>query len=129
MEFILGILGYLGIGFVWLMCVAFMDKKFKLDLFWDHDPWEGWSKNYGEICVLIGWPLIIPAGGLFGMLYLLHHICMLITGKKSPNDEQEKEPESKLKNDLLYNHLLSKGVNESDAVAIAKEMEEYGPEK
>jgi hypothetical protein len=124
MKFILGMIGYLGIGFVWLLLATLIDRKLKLNPFWEYDPWGGWSRNYGEMCILFGWPVLAPIGVLSGLLYLLQRVCTLLIGKKPSDDKQENGPENKLQNDLLYNHLLSKGVNEQDAYAIAKELEE-----
>jgi hypothetical protein len=39
------ILGYLGIGLIWLLFAIVINKKFKLNLFGEYDPWSGWSRN------------------------------------------------------------------------------------
>jgi hypothetical protein len=117
------VLGYFGIGLILLIGTLFMNKKLKLSIFWEYDPWAGWSRNGIEFLILLGWPLAIAVFSIAGLLYLIYRACTLFIGKEHPEDKREKEPESKLKNEL-YNHLLSKGVDKSDAAAIAKELAE-----
>jgi hypothetical protein len=117
------VLVYLGIGLILLIGTLLVNKKLKLRIFWEYDPWGGWSRNWLEFFILLGWPLLAVAYSIAGLLYLIHRACVPFIEKEPPEVKQKKEPENKLENDL-YNHLLSKGVDKSDAAAIAKEIEE-----
>jgi uncharacterized BrkB/YihY/UPF0761 family membrane protein len=115
MRLIGGILGYLGIGLFWMLLAIVLNKKFKLNIFWEHDPWSGWSRNGFEFAIVLGWVLFVPVSAIMGLCFLFYRICTPFIGKE-PSDEKEE-------NDL-YNHLLSKGVDKSEAADIAKEIEE-----
>jgi hypothetical protein len=86
MKFILGILGYLGIGFVWMLLAIVACKKFKLRLFWGQDYIGRWRRNYLELLFLIGWPLLVPVGVLIWLLYLIQRVYAPIIGREPPED-------------------------------------------
>jgi hypothetical protein len=111
------VLGYLGIGFILLLLTALVDKKFKLKLFWEYDPWFGWDRNCLEFFIVLGWFVLVPICGLAGLCFLLFRLFTLVIGKEPPKDDT--------KNDLR-SRLLSEGVSELDADAIVKEIEDGG---
>jgi hypothetical protein len=90
------VLGYLGIGLVLLIGTLFVNKKFKLSIFWEYDPWGGWSRNRIEFLILLGWPVAMAVSSITGLLYLIHRGCTLFIGGKPLEDKPEKEPENKL---------------------------------
>jgi hypothetical protein len=119
------VLGYLGVGLILLIGTLFVNKKFKLRIFWEYDPWAGWSRNGIEFFILLGWPLAVAISSIAGLLYLIYRACTIFIGEEHPEDKPEKEPENKREKEL-YNHLLSQNVDKSDAAAIAKELVEIG---
>jgi NADH:ubiquinone oxidoreductase subunit 5 (subunit L)/multisubunit Na+/H+ antiporter MnhA subunit len=106
-------MGYFGIGLIWLLLAIVLSKKFKLNIFWEYDPWGGWSRNSAEISIFIGWIVIVPVLAIIGLFYLFHRICTLFIGKRPFDDENE-----------VRLHLLEAGYEESEAADIAKEIEE-----
>jgi hypothetical protein len=110
-------LWYFGIGIVVLCLTMIINKIAKLNLFWEYDAWEKWSRNYFEFGIIFIWPLFIFVVSIIGTLKFLNIIFTPFIGKDPALQDK--------KDDNLCKYLESKGYDKKDAADIVEEIEEF----
>jgi hypothetical protein len=106
---IMAALIYLAMGIITLCVAVLVDKKMKLELFWEYNCYnKKWTRCYAEVPLVVAWPLFVLMASCWCIFKIFTGITSMFI--KDPNKTE------------LCRYLESRGYDENDVEEIKKEM-------